>query len=176
MSEDRKKIRRREREIAFRAIFQMDFQSDPEDLRKGMDQVLTGDAGFETEDGGPAEDQEAAGTEDSAAANDYAVLLAHTVLDHAAEIDETISAYLRDDWSLQRIPNAEKAILRLSAAEMIFIKMPREIAINEAVELAKQYGSDDAKVYINGILNNLAKDHAAAPPKKREAKTDDPGD
>ena len=49
------------------------------------------------------------------------------------------------------------AILRLSVYEMIYAKLPAPISINEAVELAKQYGEDGAAGYINGVLNNIAK-------------------
>lgn len=137
----RKQKRRIERERALRAIFQINFQSEDDELRRGIQEVLEGDAGFP----------------DADPTNGYAAALTDAVLDHLSEIDKTLSNYLRSDWNLERIPNAEKSILRLSAAEMIYLSMPKEIAINEAVELAKKYGGDDAPKYINGILNSLAK-------------------
>ena len=156
MSKEQKKGRRRERERAFRAIFQMGFHQDSDELVQGIDQVLEGDAGFEEED----------------ESNGYARLLATTVLDHTGDIDQMLSQYLRKDWHLDRIPSAEKAILRLSTAEMIYLKMPKEIAINEAVELAKQYGNAEAPNYINGILNHLAKDNQPMPVPEGSEKND----
>ena len=155
------KKRRRERERALRAVFQLDYHKDEKDLKRAVAAVVSGEAGFD-EDGSkgknPSNDSD---TKDDQANEDtrYAELLCETVLEHRSAIDERISRYLRKDWPFERIPEAEKAVLRVAAAEMIYLRMPREIAINEAVELAKQYGSDNAQNYINGILHRMSVDN-----------------
>ena len=81
------------------------------------------------------------------------------VLGNRDTIDGYIRKYLKEDWALDRLPNAEKAILRLSIAEMLYMETPKEIAMNEAIELAKKYGDEDSTKYINGILNNFANEN-----------------
>lgn len=73
------------------------------------------------------------------------------------EIDETISKHLQS-WKLNRLSKATISILRLSSYEMIYEKLPPAVSINEAVELAKQYCEEKAPGFINGILNNIAKE------------------
>ena len=68
------------------------------------------------------------------------------------EIDAVISKYSKG-WSVSRIGKAELAILRVAVYEILFDDdIPDNVAINEAVELAKKYGEADAPAFINGIL------------------------
>ena len=78
------------------------------------------------------------------------------VCEKVTEIDEIIEKFL-NDWKINRLSKATFAILRLSVYEMVYVKLPAPISINEAVELAKQYAEDGAAGYINGVLNNIAK-------------------
>ena len=64
------------------------------------------------------------------------------------------------NWSFSRIAKMDLAILRLAIYELFFVKTPAPIVINEAVELSKIYSSDDAKRFINGILDYLSKEEA----------------
>ncbi|WP_329887406.1 transcription antitermination factor NusB [Pseudoramibacter faecis] len=139
MTEAKKQNRRYERELALRAVFQIEFHQDARDLQKGIAAVIDSDAGFEHDHG----------------SGGYAAYLVDVVVDHLTAIDERIAQYLRKDWRMDRLPGAEKAILRVATAEMCYLDQPLEIAINEAVELAKRYCDEDAPRYINGILNNL---------------------
>lgn len=75
---------------------------------------------------------------------------------------EHIDTYLRDtseNWSLARMPIVDKSILRLATFEMIFIDdVPLSVSINEAVELAKDFGGeDDSPRFVNGVLGRIAK-------------------
>lgn len=74
-------------------------------------------------------------------------------------IDEIIQKHLKKGWSLKRLATAEKNILRLAVYEMKFAeeKIPTGIAINEAVNLAKKYGMDNADKFVNGILDTISK-------------------
>lgn len=75
------------------------------------------------------------------------------------EIDAIITAHLKQGWQLPRIMAADRNILRLAVYEMKFVEstLPKSIAINEAVELAKKYGTDDSSRFVNGILESISK-------------------
>ena len=78
------------------------------------------------------------------------------VCDNIEAIDEAIVANL-SGWKISRLSKATLSLMRLSVYEMLYAKLPFAISINEAVELAKEYGEDGAPAYINGVLNNIAK-------------------
>ncbi len=75
------------------------------------------------------------------------------------EIDDIITAHLKQDWQLSRLMAADRNILRLAVYEMQFVKptLSKGIVINEAVELAKKYGTDDSSRFVNGILEAISK-------------------
>ena len=77
---------------------------------------------------------------------------------HLVEIDEIIMAHLKQGWQLSRLMAADRNILRLAVYEMKFVEppLPKSIAINEAVELAKKYGTDDSSRFVNGILEAIS--------------------
>ncbi len=73
------------------------------------------------------------------------------------EIDKIISDYAKG-WTVERMSKVDLAILRLAVYEMLFSdETPQSVAINEAVELAKKYSSDEAPAFINGILGKVSK-------------------
>ena len=63
---------------------------------------------------------------------------------------------------MQRIAKIDLAILKLAIYEMVFVKLPYKVVINEAVELAKKYGDDNAKSFVNGILASIVKEEKLA--------------
>lgn len=72
------------------------------------------------------------------------------------EIDGLIQNHARG-WSLERMPKVDLAIMRLAIYELRFRKdIPWNVSINEAVELAKKYGGDQSKTFINGVLGKVA--------------------
>ena len=75
------------------------------------------------------------------------------------EIDATIAQHLKEGWQLSRIMAADRNILRLAVYEMKFADPPiaKAVVINEAVELAKRYGTDDSSRFVNGILVAISK-------------------
>ena len=82
---------------------------------------------------------------------------ASAIIDKAGELDETINAHA-EKWNTARRGKVELAIFRLAVYEMIYDdEIPVSVAINEAVELAKKYGPDDASSFINGILANIVR-------------------
>lgn len=71
------------------------------------------------------------------------------------EIDKKISSHSKG-WKLDRIAKAELALLRLAVYEALYDdSVPVGVAVNEAVELAKQYGEDNASAFVNGILGKI---------------------
>ncbi len=77
------------------------------------------------------------------------------VLAHLEEIDETLNKKI-DKWKTTRMPKVDLTILRLAVYEIMFDEdIPNKVAINEAVELAKKYGSDKSGKFINGALSKV---------------------
>ena len=83
---------------------------------------------------------------------------------HEKETDilEAIKRNLKEAWSIERIAKIDLAILKLAIYEMVYSKTPYKVVINEAVELAKKYGDDNAKAFINGILASIVKEENLA--------------
>lgn len=75
---------------------------------------------------------------------------------HGAELDAVIAEHARG-WRLDRMPALDRAVLRLGAFELLYQPdVPTAVVIDEAVELAKQYSTDDSGRYVNGVLAALA--------------------
>jgi N utilization substance protein B len=78
---------------------------------------------------------------------------------HRSEIDAQI-AKRAVGWKLERLALMDRNILRLGICELLYMsEIPAEVAIDEAVELAKRYGTEQAPVFINGILDRIWKDN-----------------
>ena len=71
---------------------------------------------------------------------------------------ENIGKNLKEDWKLNRISKMDLSILKLAIYEIKFSDVPYKVAINEAVELAKKYGEDKSKNFVNGVLASVVKD------------------
>ncbi|MEY2694913.1 MAG: transcription antitermination factor NusB [Actinomycetota bacterium] len=92
---------------------------------------------------------------------DYAEMLVTGYLENAYQIDSEIQM-LADNWSLERMPAVDRAILRLAAWEILHnSEVPNEVAISEAVALAGELSTDDSPKFINGVLARLAKGRQA---------------
>jgi N utilization substance protein B len=88
---------------------------------------------------------------------EYSKAILDGILLHCDEIDELIHE-LAIGWKLERMPKVDLSILRVAIYEMMYRKdIPCSVSINEAVELAKQFGGDRSSAYINGMLGTLAK-------------------
>lgn len=108
-----------------------------------------------------AEAKRAATEPDRAASWMYAREIVDGVMDHQEEIDELISSYAQA-WAIDRMPNIDRALLRLAAWEILHNpEVPAAVAIDEAVELAKEYSTDDSGRFVNGVLGRIA-EHAEA--------------
>ena len=74
------------------------------------------------------------------------------------KILETIKKHLKSDWKIERISKIDLCILKLAIYEIKYKDLAYKVAINEAVELAKKYGEDTSKNFVNGILASVIKE------------------
>ncbi len=89
--------------------------------------------------------------------NAFAENILNTVEENTEAIDEVINTNCHD-WSISRLPKVSLAILRLAVAEIkLMDEVPAGVAVNEAVEIAKKYGTAEDAAFINGILGAIAK-------------------
>lgn len=79
------------------------------------------------------------------------------VMGSSKEIDKKISMNL-SNWSLDRIAILDKIIIRLAVFELINQKEPEKVVLNEAIELAKLFGTNDSKKFVNGVLDKILND------------------
>lgn len=87
----------------------------------------------------------------------YTAELLNGVKEHKEQIDAEIAAKLTK-WKLGRLPKTTLAILRIGVYEILFCEdVPDSVAINEAVELAKRFGSEKDYAFVNGVLGNIAR-------------------
>lgn len=131
-----RRTRRRARECALQFLFGLDFT--------GSDWAGALGAYWEMN---PARD----------AVRDYAEWIIAGVCTHAAELDSEIHGVL-ERWSPGRIGPVEQAVMRIALYEMRHAEdVPPGVAINEAIEVVKRFGTGEAPKFVNGVLDRLAK-------------------
>ncbi len=87
--------------------------------------------------------------------NPYTRVLVEGVADDLDRVDGTIESYLQD-WALSRLPAVDRAILRVAVWELFHANdVPPVVAVDEAVELAKELSTDDSPSFINGVLGQV---------------------
>lgn len=83
---------------------------------------------------------------------DYAVQIAEKFKENAQAVDEQIQKFAKG-WDIQRLVKMDKDILRIAITELLYIKdAPMKVVVDEALELAKKYSTDESSSFINGIL------------------------
>ena len=137
--------RRQAREVALQALFQLDLNPGGDEARE-MYETLAFDTALEEHEKLPKRDRE------------YARSIMEGTRRRLEVIDRMISAASRD-WRVERMAAVDRNITRLAVFEMRFgeEEIAPKIAINEAVELAKKYGTDDSGRFVNGILGAIVK-------------------
>lgn len=91
------------------------------------------------------------------AGDTFALALAEGAVEHLEEIDALISAHSHK-WSKARLSRVALSIMRLAIFEMVWVdEVPVSVSINEAVELAKIYGSDADASFVNGVLGGISR-------------------
>lgn len=87
----------------------------------------------------------------------YAREIVDGVIDNCSEIDEQITTFAKD-WSLARMPAVDRAVLRIGTWEILYNdEVPTAVAIDEAVELAKEFSTDDSGAFVHGVLAKIAR-------------------
>jgi N utilization substance protein B len=91
----------------------------------------------------------------------YATACVKGVTENGQEIDDTLETYAQG-WTIARMPALDRAILRLATWEILFNdEVPDAVAVDEAVELAKEYSTDDSPGFVNGLLSKIVSTKAA---------------
>jgi len=128
--------RRHARESALQILFQLEFNSDRPDA--------VNDTFWENR---ASDDKEL----------EYCRFLVRGVMAHREEIDNEIQANSRN-WKIERMDIIDRNILRMAAFELMYEKdLAAAIIINEAIEIAKKFGSEGSGIFINGVLDGLSK-------------------
>lgn len=87
--------------------------------------------------------------------NPYTLTLVNGVAENLDRLDEVIDAHLHG-WTLERLPAVDRAVLRIAVWELFHAAdVPPVVAVDEAVELAKQLSTDDSPAFINGVLGQV---------------------
>lgn len=122
------KARRRARTLALQALYEIDLVGHPpEDV---LTRHLEGEA---------------------AEVAEFARRLSHTVVEKQPRVDDIIRE-IAPEWPVEQMAVIDRSILRMALCEMLVMDIPQKVAINEAVELAKMYGSDSSPRFVNGAL------------------------
>ncbi|HAF32399.1 MAG TPA: transcription antitermination factor NusB [Anaerovibrio sp.] len=141
--------RRQAREVALQALFQLDMNP----LDEGMDVAQARQNAIDAAVFAKDEDVKL-GSKDM----DFLKGLVNGTLDNQEPIDEMITTSSKE-WKLQRMAGVDRNITRMAVYELKFCeeKLTPNIIINEAVELAKKFGTDESSRFVNGILGAIAR-------------------
>jgi len=87
----------------------------------------------------------------------YAREIVDGVIDHREEIDELIATHSKD-WKIERMPAVDRALLRMGVWELLHNdEVPTAVVIDEAVELAKEFSTDDSGSFVHGVLARVSR-------------------
>jgi N utilization substance protein B len=130
--------------------------------KRALDVLFAADVrGESAEQALEAESLRAAARPERASSWPYAREIVQGVIDHAEEVDRLLSTHSAA-WPLDRMPAVDRGILRIAVWELRWNPdVPVGVAIDEAVELAKELSTDDSPRFVNGVLNGIAKDEPA---------------
>jgi N utilization substance protein B len=96
-----------------------------------------------------------------AGARAFAEELALGVTAHRAELDERIAAHARN-WRVDRMAAVDRNVLRLAAYELLHTETPASVVLDEAIELARDFGSERSPAFVNGVLDAIARERPGA--------------
>ncbi|MDB5186801.1 MAG: putative transcription termination factor [Candidatus Saccharibacteria bacterium] len=124
--------------VALQSLYEYEFRIQSEDKTVDIDEIL----------GRNLERYESAIDD-----KDFVTRLAHGVLDQLADLDARIQP-IAPDWPIEQIARIDRTILRMGLYELLHLAdiVPPKVVINEAVELAKAFGSDNSSKFVNGVL------------------------
>lgn len=149
--------RRQAREVALMILYELDVARMPPDV--ALERFFGSFEGGEPLDP-PPPFSDAEGVERpirlSPTAREHAEKLVRGVFAHLDEIDAAIQR-VSSHWRIDRMARVDRNLLRLGAFEILHLseEVPRKVAINEAVEIAKRFGAAESSAFVNGILDRL---------------------
>ncbi|OWA37036.1 N utilization substance protein B [Saccharibacillus sp. O16] len=139
--------RRLGRELAVQSLYQMEMN---EVAAFDAVSMLITEAGDENEGEVKLEDADRLA--------EYVLGLVNGVWTNKTAIDDLLGVYLKG-WQISRLSRVDRQILRLAAYEMIFAEdVPAKVAVNEAIELSKHFGTDESGKFVNGVLGKMIQD------------------
>ena len=132
-------IRRQARELAIQVLFSSDFNNDWNlDLAQSCSEFYCKDK----------------------TVMKFANLLITGVIKNKINLDSNITK-ASENWSISRMSRVDRSILRVCSYEIIFLNdVPVNVSINEAIEIAKKFGSEDSANFINGVIDRIARSHS----------------
>ncbi|MBO4320182.1 MAG: transcription antitermination factor NusB [Treponema sp.] len=90
---------------------------------------------------------------------DFARILISGTINHIEEVDNAIKAHLSQNWEFSRVNKVSLAILRISSYSLLFQpEIHPTIVIDEAIDIAREYGADESYKFINAVLDNIRKE------------------
>lgn len=124
--------------VALQTLYEFEFRTHSEDTTVSVDEVLS---------------RNLERYESTIQDKKFVEELVKGAIDHTSELDERLQP-IAPDWPLDQIARIDRTILRIGLYELLYFrdKVPPKVAINEAVELAKAFGSDSSSKFINGVL------------------------
>ena len=132
--------RRKGRELALQALYQIEMTSDPSVA--AVDRFLQHFEG-------------------NTKAKEFARRLVSGAVSQRAEIDRLID-HATENWKIERLAKVDFLILRLATYELVFCPdIPASVSLDEAIEIAKRFGSEDSASFINGVLDRVAQSSCA---------------
>ena len=131
--------RRRARELALQLLYQYELtQTPPEQMQENLEDWKSATEGIQQ----------------------FADVLIRGTLEHLEEIDSELAAQTAH-WRLERLAAVDRNILRLAMYELLFhSETPHAVVIDEAIEIAKKYGSGESARFVNGVLDGFVKRRA----------------
>lgn len=124
--------------VALQSLYEYEFRTQSEDTSVDIDEILS---------------RNLERYEEMIDDKQFVTDLVHGIVEKQAELDEKIRP-LAPDWPLEQVARVDRAILRMGLYELLYLAaiVPPKVAINEAVELAKAFGSDNSSKFVNGVL------------------------
>ena len=149
-----KGLRRQGRELALKAIYGL-HEGDAEPA--SFLQEFWDNFRFRDDILGEPHDEPGANVPDEV--RGFATDLVLGTLEHLPRIDQVIAEF-STNWSLERMSRVDLSLLRMASYELLYkMEVPPSVAINEAIEIGKTYGTKDTPAFVNGILDKISRTH-----------------
>ncbi|MEE4253966.1 MAG: transcription antitermination factor NusB [Desulfuromusa sp.] len=147
--------RRVGREYALKMLFALQLDKEQVTVNQSFDTFLNN---FQFADDVLGEPLDVGEISLSTAARSFAEVIVNGVVEFRAVIDKKITEVAKN-WSLERMAPVDLSILRIGTYELLYQhEIPTPVVIDEAIEIAKRYGTKDSPSFINGLLDKIAKD------------------